>query len=197
MTPYEAVYGQVPPQHIPYIPGESKVAVVALNLQERERMLLILKFHLLRAQHRMEQSANKRRSARSFSIGDWVFVKLQPYRQGSVVQRVNQKLAPKYYGPYKLKLRVGDSLVSTHLPTVVHDVLLKVPEYVLERKMVNRQGRAATKVLVKWSNEDVSEATWEFLFDLVQRFPDFNHENSLELSRTFDSPSVKDVVLAR
>ena len=187
MTPYEAVYGQVPPQHIPYIPGESKVAVVALNLQERESMLLILKFHLLRAHHCMEQSANKKRSDRSFSIGDWVYVKLQPYRQGSVVMRVNQKLAPKYYGPYKvvdkcgkvayklalpstskihpvfhvsqLKLRVGDSVISSNLPAVVHDVLLKVPERILERKMVNRQGRAATKVLVKWSNEDDSEAT--------------------------------------
>ena len=204
MTPYEAVYGQVPPQHIPYIPGESKVAVVALNLQERESMLLILKFHLLRAQHCMEQSANKKRSDRSFSIGDWVYVKLQPYRQGSVVMRVNQKLAPKYYGPYKvvdkcgkvayklalpstskihpvfhvsqLKLRVGDSVISSNLPAVVHDVLLKVPERILERKMVNRQGRAATKVLVKWSNEDDSEATWEFLFDLMQKYPDFNHE---------------------
>ena len=204
MTPYEAVYGQVPPQHIPYIPGESKVAVVALNLQERESMLMILKFHLLRAHHCMEQSANKKRSDRSFSIGDWVYVKLQPYRQGSVVMRVNQKLAPKYYGPYKvvdkcgkvayklalpstskihpvfhvsqLKLRVGDSVISSNLPAVVHDVLLKVPERILERKMVNRQGRAATKVLVKWSNEDDSEATWEFLFDLMQRYPDFNHE---------------------
>ncbi|CAA7033213.1 unnamed protein product [Microthlaspi erraticum] len=29
MTPFEAVYGQQPPQHLPYLPGESKVAVVA------------------------------------------------------------------------------------------------------------------------------------------------------------------------
>lgn len=35
-------------------------------------MLLILKFHLLRAQHRMKQVADRRRSERSFELGDWV-----------------------------------------------------------------------------------------------------------------------------
>lgn len=204
MSPYEAVYGQPPPQHLPYVPGESKVAVVAQNLQEREKMLLILKFHLLRAQHRMLQSANKKRSDRSFQIGDFVFVKLQPHRQGSVVMRSNQKLAPKYYGPYKildtcgkvayklalpdisrihpvfhvsqLKLWVGESSVGKQLPSVLLDVLLKEPARILKRKLVNRHGRAATKVLVQWTNEDEAEATWEFLFDLLQKYPTFNHE---------------------
>lgn len=53
-TPYEIVFGQPPPVHLPYLPGEAKVQVVAKSLQEREYMLLILKFHLLRAQHRMK-----------------------------------------------------------------------------------------------------------------------------------------------
>lgn len=50
----------------------------------------------------MEQVSNRRRPERSVQIGDYVYVKLQPYRQGFVVQRVNQKLAHKYYGPYKV-----------------------------------------------------------------------------------------------
>lgn len=78
MTPYETVYGQPPPRHLPYLPGESKVAMVATILQEeRENMLLIIKFHLLSAQHRMEQVANRRRFERSFQIGDHVYMKLQ------------------------------------------------------------------------------------------------------------------------
>lgn len=81
MTPYEVVYGQPPPQHLPYLPGESKVSVVAKCLQERENMLLILKFHLLRAQHRIQQFADQHRKDRNFEIGDYVYVKLQPYRQ--------------------------------------------------------------------------------------------------------------------
>lgn len=89
MSPFKAVYGQLPPQHLPYLPGEAKVAVVARSLEEREKMVLLLKFHLLRAQNRMQQVANDHRTDRSFRIGDYVFVKLQPYRQHSVVLRSN------------------------------------------------------------------------------------------------------------
>lgn len=90
-----------PPIYLPYVPGESKVQVVAKCLQDREKMLLLLKFHLLRAQHRMKQQADKHRSERSFEIGHRVFLKLQPYRQQSVVVRSSPKLAPNFYGPMK------------------------------------------------------------------------------------------------
>lgn len=155
MSPYEAVYGQPPPVHLPYLPRESKVVVVARSLQERQDMLLLLKFHLLRAQHRMQQNADLHRTDRSFDIGDFVYVKLQPYMQGSVVIRANQKLAPKYFGPYKiidrcgkvayklqlpeeskihhvfhvsqLKVLVGNITTSTQLPNIMSDVFIKEP----------------------------------------------------------------------
>lgn len=201
LTPYEAVYGQAPPVHLPYLPGESKVAVVARSLQDRENMILLLKFHLSRDQHRMKQLADQHRTEREFEIGDYVYVKLQPYRQQSVVLRSNQKLSPKYFGPYKivdkcgavayrlelppssqihhvfhvsqLRVLVGNVTTSSLLPSVLPDVFAKEPEQVLARKMVNRQGKAATKVLIKWSNEAIEEATWEFLFDIQKKFPDF------------------------
>lgn len=116
MTPFDAVYGQPPPQHLPYLPGESKVSVVARSLEQREKMLLILKFHMLRAQHHMQQGANDHRTDRSFNIGDYVFVKLQPYRQHSVVLRSNQKLAPKFYGPYEIIDRCGKVAYKLRLP---------------------------------------------------------------------------------
>lgn len=200
-TPFEAVYGRPPPQHLPYLPGESKVAVVDQCLRDREDMLLMLKFHLSRAQHRMKQFADQHRTYRSFELGDYVYVKLQPYRQRYVVVRSNQKLSPKYFGPYKivnkcgsvayklelptgsqvhpvfhvsqLKEAVGNVETSTVLPSVVSDVLIKEPELILARKMVKRQGRAVTKVLIKWRNQPEDEATWEFLFELERRFPAF------------------------
>lgn len=204
LTHFEAVYGQPPPVHLPYLPSESKVAVVAKTLQEWENMILILKFHLLRAQHRMQQNEYLHRTDRSFDIGDYVFVKLQPYRQKSLVVRGNQKLAPKYFGPYKildkwgkvayklelpatslihpvfhvsqLKELVGNIQVATELLRVSTDVLLKEPELIMERKMVQRQGRAATMVLIKCTNEPVAEATWEYMFDTERRFPNFKPE---------------------
>lgn len=45
---------------------------------------------------------------------------------------------------------------------------------ILDRKMVKRGNRAATKVLVQWSGLPLTEATWEFLYELRQRFPTLN-----------------------
>lgn len=202
MTPFEIVYGQPPPVHLPYLPGEAKVQVVAKNLQDREEMILLLKFHLMRAQHRMKQNADKHRSERLFVVGDWVFVKLQPYRQQSVVQRSSQKLAPKYYGPYKildkmgevayklelpatsqihpvfhvsqLKRLVGNVATANQLPLVLHDVTLKEPEFCLARKMAKRQDRAAIMVLIQWTNQTAEEATWEYLFDMQKKYTEFS-----------------------
>lgn len=196
--PYEAVYGQPPPQHLPCLPGKSKVEVVAKCLRDREDMLLMLKFHLMRAQHRMHQFADQHRTDRHF---DWVYVKLQTYRQQSVVTLTNQNLSPKYFGPYKiidkcwevayklelpvhskvhpvfhvsqLKVMIGSVLTSTELPIVGCDVLVREPECVLERKMLKRQGRAATMLLIKWKNCPADEALWEFMFDLAKKFPSF------------------------
>ena len=64
-------------------------------------------------------------------------------------------------------------LVSTELPNMGQDVISREPESILERKMVRHQHRPATMVLVKWVNEPSDEATWEFLFDLEKRFPNF------------------------
>lgn len=153
LTPFEDVYGQAPPIHLPYLLGESKVAVVAKCLEERENMILILKFHLLRVHHRMKQFTYQHRTERNFDIGDYVFVKLHSYRQKSVVMRTNHKLAPKYYGPYKiidkcgqvayklqlpsesqihpvfyvsqLRVMVGNVHTSTILPSILTDVLMK------------------------------------------------------------------------
>nr|GEW73084.1 hypothetical protein [Tanacetum cinerariifolium] len=60
-TLFEALYGQPLPVHVPYVGGLSKVDVVDRSLIAREKALVVLKFHLSRAQHRMDQHAYKHR----------------------------------------------------------------------------------------------------------------------------------------
>ncbi|GJY61612.1 hypothetical protein Tco_0462269 [Tanacetum coccineum] len=70
-TPYEAVYYQTPPIHVPYIPGDSMVENVDGTLQSREEIVKMLKFHMKRAQDRMESQANKHRTDREFEVVPW------------------------------------------------------------------------------------------------------------------------------
>ncbi|XP_010248413.1 PREDICTED: uncharacterized protein LOC104591303 [Nelumbo nucifera] len=201
-TPYEILYGQPPPLHLPYLPGESKNIEVDRSLHQRENMMKSLKFHLQRAQNRMAQLANRRRSERCFNIGDMVFLKLQPYRQSTIVDLSNHKLSPKYYGPYKILDKIGVVGYKLELPAgaQIHNVFHvsqlkknysnvaasdlplfmvpsdapKVPEAILDRHMVKRGKVAATKVLVKWQNYPPEAATWEFYYDLCKKYTGFD-----------------------
>ena len=100
MTPYQVLYGVAPLLHIPYFPKDSAVESVDEYLSAKEEVIKRVREHLQPAQNRMTMVANRKRSDRSFEINDYVFLKLQPYRQHSLARRSSQKLAAKYYGPY-------------------------------------------------------------------------------------------------
>lgn len=70
-------------------------------LQQRANVLSSLKEHLEKAQNRMKFFADRKRSDREFQVGDWVYLKLQPYKQQSVAIRSCLKLSSKFYGTLK------------------------------------------------------------------------------------------------
>lgn len=84
LTPYEIVYGQPPPIHLPYLPHDSQLEEIDRSFLARERVLSQLKSNLHIAVNRMKQRADKKRSKRKFDIGEWVFLKFQAYRQSSI-----------------------------------------------------------------------------------------------------------------
>ena len=130
-------------------------------------------------------------------VGDLVYVKLQPYRQSTVVHRRCLKLSAKYFGPYRvlekigavayrlelppssrihyvfhisqLKLHRGLVQSSSELPFLDADgVIAKEPISILDRRMVKRQGVAVTEILMQWKNNFLEDATWETTAHLLQ-----------------------------
>jgi hypothetical protein len=55
------------------------------------------------AENRMKKQVDQHCSEREFEVGNWVFLRLQPYKQMSLKkQNKYNKLASKYHGPYKV-----------------------------------------------------------------------------------------------
>ena len=123
---YATIYGHPTPTHLPYLVRDSNVEVVDMSLQAREAAIKMLKFYLQRAQNRMKQQLDKKRSEMSFEMDDLVYVKLQPYRQTAVANRRCLKLSTRYFGPYKVLAKVGtvayklDLLVDLKVHPVFH-----------------------------------------------------------------------------
>ncbi|GKF34865.1 hypothetical protein Tco_0108065 [Tanacetum coccineum] len=85
----------------------------------------MLKFHLKRAQDRMKVQADKHRSDKNYDIGDWVYLKLQPYRQVLVRQNPYHKLSAKYYSPFLVCAKIGQVAYKLQLPadSLIHPVI--------------------------------------------------------------------------
>ncbi|CAL9021220.1 unnamed protein product [Prunus brigantina] len=124
MTPFQAVYGQPPPSVDFYSPGSTVVVAVDLALRERETLLRHLRHNMQVAQERMSFFANHKRTEGHFAVGDWVFLRLQPYHQALMGSNRCLKLSPRFYGPYKVVARIGSVTYKLELPqgSRIHNV---------------------------------------------------------------------------
>lgn len=199
---YESLYGQPPPIHLPYLPCEVTDEQVNKSLLTRELKTQLLKFHLSKAQQRVISLANNHRSDRVFSVGDWIYLKVQPYRQVSLYFIHFNKLTAKYYGPYQVLQKIGPIAYKLALPSHVtihptfHVSLLKPchklpetfnlppvlefsspyfpnPKAIKDRRMSKKGNKAITQVLVQWTQLPEDQLTWEDLHSLQTRFPNF------------------------
>lgn len=200
-TPYEVVYGQPPPVHLPYVPVDSALEAIDRSFTAREDMLRQLKENLRKVVHRMKQQADKSITKREFQEGDWVFLKLQAYKHQSVERRGSYKLALRFFGTYEIIAKVGKVAYTLKLPegakihptfhvpllkrcpdssvAPVHPpdsfsgtVVVKVPKAILDQRMIQRRGKVVTEVLIRWKNGNIDDDSWEYWSEVQNKFPE-------------------------
>ncbi|KAL5565238.1 hypothetical protein UlMin_028402 [Ulmus minor] len=201
MTPFQALYGRLPPSIPLYLDGLSRVNEVDQSLLQRDDLLQHLKKNLDMAANRMKQTADKKRRNVEFQAGDMVLLKLHPYRQQTAFKRVHQKLASKFYGPYQIEKKIGNVAYQLHLPAsakihpVFHVSLLKKyvggppqvtldlppitdegvasvePEQILDTRWFKQGDKFVEESLVKWKQLPTEDATWEDTTLLHNQFP--------------------------
>ena len=64
----------------------------------------------------MKLQADQHRSNRVFEVGDWVYLRLQPYKQQSIAHKASHKLSPRFYGPFQVLQRIGVATYKLQLP---------------------------------------------------------------------------------
>lgn len=160
-----------------------------------------VKVNLANAQARMKHFADKRRSEVHYQVGDWVLVKLHPYRQHSVFLRKNHKLSMRYFGPYQILQKIGKVAYKLALSEdakihpVFHVPILKKyvgglpgcitllppvtnergpiiqPAFILQVRIVLRHSQPVKKLLISWLGLPMSDCSWEDLTLLSKQYP--------------------------
>ncbi|KAI5347763.1 hypothetical protein L3X38_000650 [Prunus dulcis] len=125
--------------------GESRLDVTD-DVERTKKQVKIIRERLKTAQDRQKSYADNRRKDLQFEVGDWVFLKLSPWK-GVVRFGKRGKLSPRYIGPYEVVERVGPVAYRLALPldlSRLHDVFhvsmlrkyIPDPSHVLEEQPI-------------------------------------------------------------
>jgi hypothetical protein len=138
---------------------------------------------------------------KEFTIGDKVYLKLQPYIQSSVAPSGNQKLSYRFFGPFEIVARIGAVAYKQNLPEdakihpVIHVSQLKqhVPSPVtidndliqlpvdpeehiqpfcfIGSRMIHKGSSTLHQIQLHWPQMSGALSTWEEVHDLRRRYP--------------------------
>jgi len=115
MALFEALYGRKCRTPLNWVESEERRYYGIDFVNEAEQQVRTIQQHLEAAQARQKIYADKRRKPIEFAVGDHVYIKVSPMKG---VQRfgVEQKLAPRYVGPYRILERKGNVAYKVQLP---------------------------------------------------------------------------------
>ncbi|KAH9313298.1 hypothetical protein KI387_028333, partial [Taxus chinensis] len=191
MSSFKALYGYDANSFIDVMMTDNRVPSAQELVQQSMDIVKSLKENLHHAQNRQKLYVDKHRRERTFDVDDWVFLRLQPYRQSTLKQSGKEKLKPRFYGPYKVTKRIGEVAYELELPGdgKIHNVfhvscikkalgqnvvpslelplsdeegkLILIPETIMETRERNLRKRVIKEYLVKWKDLPLEDATWE------------------------------------
>ena len=149
LAPFEALYGRKCRSPLCWTElGERSLMGPELVDQTTEQIKLIRK-KLVSAQSRQKSYADRRRRPLEFSLGDHVFLRVNP-RLGASRSMKSRKLNPRFIGPFQILERIGPVAYKLALPpnlsqlhNVFHVSQLKKyhpdPSHVLEYERMSLQ----------------------------------------------------------
>lgn len=157
----------------------------------------------------MKAAADQHRRAVEFVTGELVYLKMRPYRRKSLAHFYNEKLIPRYYGPFEIIAKVGPVayrlklLPESQIHPVFHvsqlrkvvgkfHLLFPLPQHlgidwelkvelgsVLGIHTATLGNDGMMEVLIKWVGLSPMEAAWD-CFDIInQQFPSFHIANKV------------------
>ena len=114
----------------------------------------------------MKQQADQHRTEQEFEVEDWVFVRLQPYKQLSLKQQGRNKLAPKFYGPYQITRKISPVAYGVKFPNKsrIHNVF-----HVSNLKKLLGQHQSAHTILHTLDNEGKLVLEPEAIINIIER----------------------------
>ncbi|GKC81401.1 hypothetical protein Tco_1137118 [Tanacetum coccineum] len=176
-APFEALYGRKCRSPIMWDEVEKGQLIGPELVQETIENISQIKDRLKAARDRQKSYADKRRKPLEFSVGDYVLLKVSPWK-GVVRFGKKGKLAPRFVGPFKIIEKVGPVAYQFDLLEElngVHDTFhgsnLKkcLADPTLEFKKLKRSRIAIVKV--RWNSKRGPEFTWEREDQMKLKYP--------------------------
>jgi hypothetical protein len=101
---------------VDFVFWESKAPKAKDKIIESQEILMLLKENLHTTHNRHKMSADRHKIERNSEVGDFVLLRLQPYRPSSMKNNGVEKIKPKFYCPYRIMCRVGEVSYELDLP---------------------------------------------------------------------------------
>ncbi|GJX83421.1 putative reverse transcriptase domain-containing protein [Tanacetum coccineum] len=165
-APFEALYGRKCRSPIMWAEvGEGQLIGPEL-VQETTEKISQIKDRLKAARNRQKSYADKRRKPQEFSVGDYVLLKVSPWK-GVVLFGKKGKLAPRFVGPFKIIEKVVPVAYILDLP----EELKEEPVEILEREFKKLKRSRIAIVKVRWNSKRGPEFTWEREDQMKLKYP--------------------------